>query len=206
MPLLQNGQNHKGDDIHWRWTSLNPTMETCWRAVFGVIDRYTQIYKYLHLWQHSGKESACQCRRHKRCRFYPWVGKIPWKRKWQSALVFLPGKIRGQRSLVGYSPWGSQWVRHGWAHTHLTLRHFASQSFFLFFLLFLLSLLTLLQYCFCFMFWFFGQEACGILVLLQPWIQPAASAFKGEVLTTGPPGKSHHSFFFSNPNLLGPGF
>ena len=28
-----------------------------------------------------GKESACQCRRHKRCRFDPWVRKIPWVRK-----------------------------------------------------------------------------------------------------------------------------
>ena len=38
------------------------------------------------------KESACQCRRHKRCRFDPWVGKIPWRRKWQPTPVFLPGK------------------------------------------------------------------------------------------------------------------
>ena len=30
---------------------------------------------------HHGKESACQCRRCKRCRFDPWVGKIPWSRK-----------------------------------------------------------------------------------------------------------------------------
>ena len=30
---------------------------------------------------HHGKESACQCRRYKRCRFDPWVGKIPWSRK-----------------------------------------------------------------------------------------------------------------------------
>ena len=29
----------------------------------------------------SGKESACQCRRHKRRRFNPWVGKIPWIKK-----------------------------------------------------------------------------------------------------------------------------
>ena len=34
----------------------------------------------------------------------PWVVKIPWKRKWQPTLVFLPGKSLGQRSLVGYSP------------------------------------------------------------------------------------------------------
>ena len=31
----------------------------------------------------SGKEPACQCRRHKRCRFDSWVRKIPWRRAWQ---------------------------------------------------------------------------------------------------------------------------
>ena len=36
----------------------------------------------------------------------PWVGKIPWRRKWQSTPVFLPGEFHGLRSLVGYSPWG----------------------------------------------------------------------------------------------------
>ena len=36
----------------------------------------------------------------------PWVGKILWRRKWQSTLVLLPGKFHGQRSLVGYSPRG----------------------------------------------------------------------------------------------------
>ena len=38
--------------------------------------------------------------------FDPWVRKIPWRRKWQSTPVLLPGKSHGQRSLVGYSPWG----------------------------------------------------------------------------------------------------
>ena len=42
----------------------------------------------------------------KRCRFYFWVGKIPWNRKWQLIPVFLPGKYHEQRSLVGYRPWG----------------------------------------------------------------------------------------------------
>ena len=37
--------------------------------------------------------------------FNPWVGNIPWRRKWQSTPVFLPGESHGQRSLVGYSPW-----------------------------------------------------------------------------------------------------
>ena len=42
----------------------------------------------------------------------PWVGKTPWRRKWQPNPVYLPGKSRGQRSLVGYSPWGHRRVRH----------------------------------------------------------------------------------------------
>jgi len=51
----------------------------------------------------SGKEPICQCRRHKRLGFDPWVGKIPWRRAWQPTPVFLPGEFHGQRSLVGYS-------------------------------------------------------------------------------------------------------
>ena len=54
----------------------------------------------------SDKESSCQCRRHRRLGFDPWVGKIIWRRKWQPTLVFLPGEFHGQRSPVGYSPWG----------------------------------------------------------------------------------------------------
>ena len=54
----------------------------------------------------SGKELICQCRRQKRHRFDPWVGKILWRRKWQPTPVFLPWEFHGQRSLAGYSPWG----------------------------------------------------------------------------------------------------
>ena len=38
--------------------------------------------------------------------FDPWVGKIPWGRKWQPTPIRLPGKFHGWRSLVGYNPWG----------------------------------------------------------------------------------------------------
>jgi len=43
-------------------------------------------------------------------RFDSWVRKIPWKRKWQTLLVFLPGEFHGQRGLglVGCSPWGCE--------------------------------------------------------------------------------------------------
>ena len=54
----------------------------------------------------SGKEPACQCRRHKRCGFNPRVRKIPWRRTWQSTPIFLPGESHRQRSLTGYSPSG----------------------------------------------------------------------------------------------------
>ena len=52
-----------------------------------------------------GKESAYQHRRHE-IQIQSWVGKIPWRRKWQPTLVFLPGKSRGQRNQVGYCPRG----------------------------------------------------------------------------------------------------
>ena len=52
----------------------------------------------------SGKEFVCQCRRHKRCGFNPWVGKIPWRRRWQPTLALLPGESHGQKSLAGHSP------------------------------------------------------------------------------------------------------
>ena len=51
----------------------------------------------------DGKSVCLQC---KRPRFYPWIGKIPWKRKSQPTPVLLPGKFHGWRSLVSYSPWG----------------------------------------------------------------------------------------------------
>ena len=62
----------------------------------------------------SHKEPAFQCRRHKRCRFDPWIREIPWRRAWQPTLIFLPGESHGQRSLVGYSPWSCR-VRHDWS-------------------------------------------------------------------------------------------
>ena len=51
----------------------------------------------------SGKESVCQCRGCRRHGFDPVVAKIPWRREWQPAPVFLPGEFHG---LAGYSPWG----------------------------------------------------------------------------------------------------
>ena len=49
----------------------------------------------------DGKASACKCGRPG---FDPWVGQMPWRRKWQLTAVLLPGKFHGWKSLVGYSP------------------------------------------------------------------------------------------------------
>ena len=57
--------------------------------------------------------------------FDPWVWKIPWRREWLPALVFLPGESHGQRSLVDYNPWGckeldtTQWLS---THTETLIR------------------------------------------------------------------------------------
>ena len=69
------------------------------------LNEYLGWAKWLTRWL-SGKESTCRCRRHRRCRFNPWVRKIPWRKAWQSTSVFLPGEAHGQKNLVGYSPWG----------------------------------------------------------------------------------------------------
>ena len=55
---------------------------------------------------HGGKESACQCRRYRRCGFNPWVKKILWSREWHLTPIVLPVESHGQKSMVGYSPWG----------------------------------------------------------------------------------------------------
>ena len=54
----------------------------------------------------SGKEPTYQCRKHQKCGFDPWVGKIPWSKNWQPTPVFLPEESHGQVSQAGYSPWG----------------------------------------------------------------------------------------------------
>ena len=77
--------------------------------------------------------STCQCRRRKRRGFDPWVGKIPWSRKWQPAPLFLLGKFHGQRTLAGYSPWDYKELdmpecAHTHTHTHTSV--FKGQTYF----------------------------------------------------------------------------
>ena len=97
---------------------------TCVHEVLASSREWNQIWKYENLstksykvndtghtcyglpWWFSGKEPVYQCRKCRRHGFGPWVGKSPWRRKWQPTPVFLPGESNGQRSLADYSPWG----------------------------------------------------------------------------------------------------
>ena len=78
-----------------------------------LIDHPENIYA-LFSWGFSGGSPQCG-----RPGFDPWVGKIPWRRKWQPTPVFLPGESHGRRSLVDYSPWGcKESDTTEWLHFH----------------------------------------------------------------------------------------
>ena len=60
----------------------------------------------------DGQESACNAGD---LGLFPGLERIPWRREWQPTPVFLPGKSQGQRSLVGYCPWGpKEWDTTEW--------------------------------------------------------------------------------------------
>ena len=69
----------------------------------------------------SGKESACQSRRHQRCWFNSWVLE-------KGMATHLLRKSHGHRSLVGYSPWCRR-VRHDWAHMPFYIRNLSIHEF-----------------------------------------------------------------------------
>jgi len=56
-----------------------------------------------------------QCRRPE---FFPWVGKIPWRRAWKPTPVFLPGESPWTEEPGGLQSIGSQRVRDNWATKH----------------------------------------------------------------------------------------
>ena len=64
----------------------------------------------------NDKEPACQCRRHKKRQFDPWVWKIPWRRAWHPIPVVLLEELHGQREKPGgLQSIGSQRIGHDWS-------------------------------------------------------------------------------------------
>ena len=78
------------------------------------------------------KSPPANKRRCRKCSFDPWVRKIPWRRKWQPTLVFLPGKSHRQRNLAGYSSWGykgSDTTERPNTHTHTHTHTYTHSSY-----------------------------------------------------------------------------
>ena len=103
------------------WTSQN-TFDKKTYTILNLKVLIVGLHTHRFLGDSVVNNIACQCRRCKRCRFNPWVSKIPWKRAWQPTPVFLPGKFHGQRSLVGYSLWGHK-ESDTTEHTHILHTH-----------------------------------------------------------------------------------
>ena len=128
------GQNvHLGFSIRWYGKpelTFWPTQDSEDRITESIkktVKLRTKPLCTTHRW-FRGKESGRQCRWHRRHEFDPWVRKISWRRQWQPTSVFLPGKSHGQRSLAGYSPWGSQRVKHDWVTEHTPCRNWVYDS------------------------------------------------------------------------------
>ena len=86
------------------WPFVYLSLQNVWILCPAPFLRVKKLLFILELYFPGGacdKEPSCQCRRGKKHGFYPWVGKIPWRRAWRRTLVFLPGESHGQ-SLVGY--------------------------------------------------------------------------------------------------------
>ena len=111
--LLEINPNYKSDNknsaIFLVWSLDNSCRSNLNKAEEDVTFGFLCAPSWGFSGGSDGKESVCQCRR---CGFDSRVGKIPWRRKWQPAPVFLPGKSHGQRSLVGCNPRGCKRVRH----------------------------------------------------------------------------------------------
>ena len=101
---VRRGQWQDGKGVQQRITGLS---QARWSSFFALTVGFAKWFLNWLIrfsWGFSGgtsgKEPTCEYRRHKKCKFDPKVGKIPWRRVWQPTLVFLPGESHGQRSLV----------------------------------------------------------------------------------------------------------
>ena len=110
-PWKKNNDKHRKHIKKWRHHFTNKAQYSqsywfssshIWTAVTSLVAQMVKVSAY------SAGDPG----------FDPWVGKIPWRRKWQPTPVLLPGKSRGWRSLVGYSPWGRKELdTTEWLHT-----------------------------------------------------------------------------------------
>ena len=84
------------------WCNICPDLMLQYLRQFISLGVNNNSFPWRNIGVSQVTESTCQCRR---CGLNTWVGKSPWRRKWQPTPVILPGQSRGQRSLVGCNPW-----------------------------------------------------------------------------------------------------
>ena len=98
LHLVITGTNSLADPHSLRKVSLTVNIITCFQILCMNILRVLTWSSFICLFI-----GCLQCRRPG---FDSWIEKIAWRRQWQPTPVLLPGKSHGQRSLVGYNPWG----------------------------------------------------------------------------------------------------
>ena len=100
LGICTNGQERENGDSSGTFQMMVPHFPLEW-----LNEVLSKVPPGASQWL-SGQGLACNAGAAGRCRFYPWVRKIPWSREWWLTPVFLPGKSHGQRSLAGYCLWG----------------------------------------------------------------------------------------------------
>ena len=127
-PLYATPQTGKSIEIESRSGFQSKGVEGRWAVAADGYEVFLRVNKYIlkldssngyrgHPRWRSGKESACQCKRCKKHGFNPWSGRSPGVGTGNPLQYPCLYKSHGQRSLVGYSPWGRR-VGRDWAHTH----------------------------------------------------------------------------------------
>ena len=104
----------EGLDVQtWRVWSENSLKLTAFPRSASVVEPHClRTYPAWEARWCRGEQSDCQCRRCKRRRFDPWIGKIPWRRELLPTPVFLPGESHGQEEPGGLPSMGSKRVGH----------------------------------------------------------------------------------------------
>ena len=125
VPLVWQGRRVAGGPEPHRWVHSEVPVTS--RSVFPksavpVLESFSVVHCSSGVpWWLRGKTICLQCRRPG---FNPWVRNILWRREQLPTPVFSSGEFHGQRSLMGYSPWGSQRERHDWATFTLEWKQF----------------------------------------------------------------------------------
>ena len=100
-------------------SSEDPVQPKIKRKKHGILLPLGEICQHLLFLNPWWLRRESVCLKRGRPGFDPWVGKIPWRRKWQPTPVFLPGKSHGRWNLVGYNPWGhKESDMTEWLHFH----------------------------------------------------------------------------------------